>query len=71
MTVTELMDAVSVLRILRTEHGVDTDPAFGPLTAADFRFIADGINGDWNSFDLAREVAARVDARSGSDTPKG
>ncbi len=63
MTAAEVIDVANVLAHLRRDHGIDPDPAFGPLRGSDFRFIGECVANDWNTFGTAREVAARVAAR--------
>jgi hypothetical protein len=64
LTAVQVLDVACVLTILKGEHGIDPDPAFGPLKAADFRFIAECINANWNTYDTARNLAAKVKGRS-------
>ena len=57
------MDTANVLHWLRTQYGINTDPVMGPLKVSDFRFIAEGVEQDWNTFDTARELAHRIATR--------
>lgn len=63
MTVSEVMDVASVLAHLQKLHNIDTDPGIGPLRLADFRYIAEKIAEDWNTYGIARELALDISRR--------
>lgn len=64
MTPSQVIDVASVLSHLRRLHGIETDPALGPLLVADFRFIAECIEQDWNTYNIATELADRLRGRA-------
>lgn len=66
MTTAQVIDVANVLAHLRRDHSIDPDPVVGILKAEDFRFIAESVEGDWNTHDTAREVAEQVRKRQQS-----
>jgi hypothetical protein len=59
ISVSDVMDVIFVLSILKNSYGIDTDYTSNanPLCVRDYGVIADGINEDWSCYSIADRIA--------------